>query len=138
MTPLEMAPRHNKKEILQAMFLDVFSSPVYEEEKLREHFCPEYTQSVDGKTLNFEQFCQHIRVQKQVIKNLTVAFKTLVEDGDIVFSNHVARAEMLDGRTGEIHVIAEFRFKGDKILACDELTHMISGDPQDRDLGSRH
>ncbi len=131
-------PGQNNKEILQKMFKEVFASSAYGDETLDKYFSPDYMQSVDGKTLDFEHFRQHIRVQKQTTKSVSIRFKTLTEEGDIVFSNHVTRGETVDGRIGEFHVIAEFRFRDGKIVACDELTYMLAGDPQDRDLGSRH
>ena len=133
-----ISPGQNNKQALQTMFNEVFASLAYDEGTVRKHFSLDYTQTVDGKTLDFEQFCRHIRVQKQAIRSLSITFKTLAQEGDVVFSNHVARAEMVEGRTGEMHIMAEFRFQNGKITACDELTHMVSGHPQDRDLGSRH
>ena len=91
-----------------------------------------------GKDLGFEQFLQHLRTQKAAIKTMLFHFKTVVEEGDVVFSNHIASGETNEGREGEVQVMAEFQIRDGKIVSCDELTHMISGDQRDRDLGSRH
>ena len=34
-------------------------------------------------------------------------------------------------------VIAVFEFKDQKLISCDELTHLIEGSNDDRDMGSR-
>ena len=130
-------PSENNENLLRRMFAEVFIPPAYDEAAIHRYFSNDYRQSVDGRVLDLNQLCQHVRVQKQALKELKIEFKTLLSGCDVVFSNHVARAESMDGRSIQIHVIAEFRFRDGKIIACDELSHLIDGDPHDGDLGSR-
>jgi hypothetical protein len=134
-----LAPsEQSNKDRLRAMFEEVFISSTYSDETVDRYFTSDYVQSVDGKVLHLERFRQHIRVQKEALRGLSIEFKTLAGEGDVVFSNHIAKAETIEGRMSEIHVIAEFRFRDGRVMACDELSHMVSGHEQDRDLGSRH
>jgi hypothetical protein len=134
----KMTPSQSNKAILRAMFQEVFTSPVYNEETVRKYFSPQYSQTVDGKTLDFTQFCQHVQVQKQATKSITIHFKALAEEGDFVFSHHIAKAELCDHRTVKFQIFAEFRFQDGKLIACNELTRMLCGNPDDRDLGSKY
>lgn len=38
----------------------------------------------------------------------------------------------------KMHVIAEFHIKAGKLFYCDELTALIEGDTQNRNIGSEH
>ena len=135
----EALPNTNtNKEILRTMFREVFESSTYDEAIVRRYFSSEYIQSVDGKTLDLEHFLQHVKVLKQAVKAMTFHFNTLAADGNIVFSNHLVKSETVEGRMSEIHVIAEFRFHDGKVVSCDELTRMLTGDERERDIGSRH
>jgi hypothetical protein len=129
---------YNHKKTIKDLFKSIFENQVYNEETINRYFAAEYIQHVDGTVLNFDQFRSHVRLQKETISTMSFEFKTLIREDDIVFSNHIVNGTTKDGRSGKIEVLAEFRFSDDKIIYCNELTHMISGDERDRDLGSRH
>ncbi len=120
------------------MFKDIFENPTFDEAAIDGYFSTEYIQQVDGKIINFEQFKQHVRVLKDSMKSVSAEFKTLVQEDNIVFSNHLISGLNKEDRSVEGQVIAEFTFKDGKIISCDELTRMTKGDEKDRDLGSRH
>ena len=127
------------KKLLQNAFTAVIENPVHDPALIQKYFSEDYTQLVDGKTLNFETFNRHMEVLKETMQHLNIQFKTLVQEGNVVFSNHLANGITKEGRSGQMQIIAEFRFNNDdRICYCDELTHQISGDSRDRDMGSRH
>ncbi|PTS98553.1 nuclear transport factor 2 family protein [Pedobacter sp. HMWF019] len=128
----------NNKAIFKELFQDMFANQVYNESVISHYFTPEYRQEVDGKILIYEQFCKHIMVQKEVVASMTFEFQTLIEERNILFSNHIATIKMKNGENLEIRIIGEFHFINGKINYCNELTHMISGDSSNKDLGSRH
>ncbi|RAJ27237.1 nuclear transport factor 2 family protein [Pedobacter cryoconitis] len=123
------------KSRLREVFSEVLENPVYKEELVNKYFSQNYVQHVDGKTLHFEGFNRHMKTLKKDMPEIKINIKTLVQEGNTVFSNHIVSKK----ETGDmkIQVIGEFRFEGDQICYCDELTYLISGDPKDRDLGSR-
>lgn len=114
----------------------IFSSSDFNEDIIREVVDPSYIQHVDGHTLRIEEFIQHLRLLKERTKSIEIGFKTLVQEGEIVFSNHIITATMKDNSKTTIHVIAEFRIKDGKMYYCDELTSLIDGDSENKDLGS--
>lgn len=50
---------------------------------------PSYVQKVDSVELDYNSFVDHIRQQKKVIDTLNVEFISLVQERNIVFSNHI-------------------------------------------------
>jgi len=125
------------KSRLKEVFSEVLESSVYNEILVRKYFSQDYIQHVDGKTLHFDSFLQHMKALKQDGSELLIDIKTLVQEGNTVFSNHLVNVTTIENRKTQIQVIGEFRFQGDQICYCDELTHLISGDSKDKDLGSR-
>jgi predicted SnoaL-like aldol condensation-catalyzing enzyme len=126
------------KEIVRNLFKNVFESPEFNEEILRNYVDTAYIQQVDGKTLNYPEFVLHIKLLKEKVNSLNVEFLTLVEEGDIVFSNHIVSLTLNDGKKGKSHGIAEFRIRDGKLYSCDELTFLVEGREKDKDLGSRN
>jgi ketosteroid isomerase-like protein len=129
---------NDNKSLLRQMFQEVFAGTDLDETLIRRYFSENYTQTVDGETLGFGEFLQHMLVLKQATKSLSVRFKTLIQEDNVVFSNHFVSGVTVEGRSVEAHVMAEFRFQKGKIISCDELTRVVSGSEADRDLGSRH
>jgi hypothetical protein len=127
----------DSKKLIKDVFLHIFESPGYDEALIDKYFSPHYVQHVDGKTLKFEGFKQHIKVVKDAMASVSIQFKTLIQDDHIVFSNHLAKGTTKEGRQGEVEVIAEFHIRNNRIYYCNELTRQLSGDERDRDLGSR-
>ena len=125
------------KQIIRSVFTNILESPVMDEVLISKYFSTDYIQYVDGKTINFEDFVKHIQVLKAKIRQISISIKSIVAEGDIVFTNHEVTATMQDGRNGKMKVIAEFRLRDNKVYYCDELTHMVEGDDKDKDLGSR-
>ncbi len=125
------------KQIIKTALTEILENIEFDELLIEKYFSKEYIQHVDGKTIDYKNFKDHIRTLKAHVKSQSISINSIVEEGDIVFTNHIVTFTMQDGRNGQIKVIAEFRIKDDKIYYCDELTHMIAGDDKDRDLGSR-
>lgn len=128
----------DNKHLIQDAFRHLFETPGYDENIIRQYFSTDYVQHVDGKTLHFSDFMTHIKLLKETVPAMSVSFTTLAQEGNIVFSNHTVAATTIEGRSGVVQVIAEFHTSNNKIIYCSELTRQLSGDPQDRDLGSRH
>lgn len=119
-------------------FRKIFGTAEFDEAFLRQMFDTSYIQHVDGKTMGLEEFIQHMKLLKERTQSIHVDFRSVITEGEIVFSNHVVEALMKDGSSSVIQVIAEFRINNGKVYYCDELTHLISGDAASRDLGSAH
>lgn len=125
------------KELIRNAFKAVVENQTYDPTIIEKYFSRDYHQYVDGEELDFDGFCQHMKAQKLAIKYLLIDFQTIIEEGNIVFTNHSVEIQTNEGRHALIHVIAEFRIQDGKITYCNELTRLVSGDERERDLGSR-
>ncbi|MDA0911127.1 MAG: nuclear transport factor 2 family protein, partial [Proteobacteria bacterium] len=116
----------------------IFEKDGFDEADIHKYFHPDYTQYVDGKILKFDNFIAHIKALKSTVSQVKIHFEHLIEEGNKVCSVHYPEAEKINGMIIKAKVIAMFEFKGDQLILCDELTHLIEGDKEDEDLGSRH
>jgi len=104
---------------------------------LSRYFAPDYVQDVDGKRLDYAGFIDHARVLKTHLRRGRAAIETLIVDGDTIADIHVVEAEKTNGDSIRTKVIAFFTVRGGKIVRVDELTHLLHGADEDRDMGSR-
>jgi len=128
----------NNKQFIKTLFEKIFEEREYDGAFIQNSVDKDYIQHVDGKTLGYKEFVQHIQLLKTKISSCNIEFLTLVEDGEIVFSNHIVNLTLKDGAQGRSHVIAEFRIRDGKLYYCDELTFLIEGSEKDKNLGSAH
>ncbi len=59
-------------------------------------------------------------------------------ENDKVCTVHVAQGIKDDGNLVRTQVNALFQIKQQKIILCNELTHLITGQESDSDLGLRY
>lgn len=127
----------NNKEIIKQVFREVFETRNFNESKIVELFHENYTQHVDGKKLSLQDFIAHIKKLKEELSSVKIIFDHIVCEDDSVCTVHRALGVKKSGVEVHAKVIAYFKLKDGKVLLCDELTHMVKGEEEDRDLGSR-
>lgn len=115
----------------------IVASPKHQPALIAEFFCADYQQKVDGKTLDYSQFVQHMALLKQLTRSMTLTFVAVAEQGNAVLTHHQVRVVKRDGSYSLVKVLAHFTVHDGKISACDELTQLLEGGHDDRDLGSR-
>ncbi|WP_277640849.1 hypothetical protein [Wolinella succinogenes] len=125
------------KELIVALFRDLLEAPVLDLSLVERYVSPDYVQMVDGAILDYSGFIEHLKKQKEIVKSMKVEFLALVQEGEIVFSNHVVKVEKKDGSYLEVKVIAQFTLFENRLIRCDELTRLLLGDKKDQDIGSR-
>lgn len=123
-------------ELLQRMFA-AFTNPETTPEELAEFLTPDYVQRVDGKQLGYDEFLQHHQALQKTISSGSVDFEHFVTDGLSAATVHVAEATKLSGERIRLKVVAYYAFRGNRISLVDELTHLLEGEQEDRDVGSR-
>lgn len=126
------------KDVILSVFEEVLGSSSVDEQTIEKYFDPSYIQNVDGVVLDYQGFIKHMKKQKEVIKSIDVEFVTIVQEGDIVFTNHIVDAQKKDDFCVKVKVIAQFTIRDGRLIGCDELTHLLSGNKEDKDIGSRH
>lgn len=126
------------KSIVLRAFKDVVEARFFDQAAIELCFSENYKQCVDGKILKYSEFLEHLRKQKERIAEAKVTIIEMISEKSIVFTNHEVDVVAIDGARSKFKVIAQFTVLNGKIVACDELTRMISGTKDDQDLGSRH
>lgn len=123
-------------DLLRRLFA-AFTDPATKPEDFAELLTPDYVQRVDGKELDYAGFLHHSAALQASIASGSVSFEHIVTDGASAATVHVADAVKNDGERIRLKVIAYYQFRGNRISLVDELTHLLEGTAQDRDLGSR-
>jgi hypothetical protein len=123
-------------DLLRRMFA-AFTNPTTKPEVYAELLTPDYIQRVDGKQLDYVGFLRHSEALQVSLKSSSVTFEHIVTDGISAATVHLAQAVKTNGDRIRIKVIAYYQFRGNRICLVDELTHLLEGPEQDRDLGSR-
>lgn len=124
------------EKIVKEMLHQVIESKTYEEKVVLQYFSPAYEQIVDHSTLDFEGFKQHIKKLKQLIETVDVRILNTAVHDNTVFTKHLVHSVLKDGSQHTHKVFAEFTFAGDKIIRCEELTCLLSGSEEAKNLGS--
>lgn len=121
---------------IKRMFTNILETPSFDEELVQEYFTEDYIQNVDGSTLNRNEFEQHVKKLKSKTKTLHIEILNAAENEHTVFTKHLVNTVLKTGETVQLKVFAEFTFFGNKIKHCDELTILLKGNSNEKDLGS--
>lgn len=124
------------KHFIQQVFKEVLENPVFDELLIEKYFSKEYIQLVDHNQLNYEEFVLHIKKLKEKVAEQKMEIISHAENGNIIFTNHVARSILKDGSSASHKVLAEFTIQDHKIIRCDELTLLVEGNHTEKNLGS--
>ena len=114
------------------------------EAKIPKYFDRDYVQHVDGKTIGYDEFVDHMKVVHGKIKDVSVRWKELhayafANDGKRethIFSHHVVSyKDRASGAEGSAEVCGLFKCGTDLIFECNEMT-MVTRGAMGADLGS--
>jgi ketosteroid isomerase-like protein len=129
-----------ESSLLKKIILDDFKTVAdmnASEADYGKHVSKDYVQKVNGETMDYQGFIDHMIALKKTVKSIRITFHEILEDGNKVVTRHTAQGVKNDNTMVEMDLIAIFEIKDGKIVSCHELTHMIKGSQKDRDLGSR-
>lgn len=132
-----LSSKKDNEELVRKVFKNIIEADHVRENEVARFFSPDYVQHVDGHTLDYQGFIHHLHAQRKEIASMRVSFLSIVGDDHDVFTNHIVSVCKKDGTEAAIKVLAQFTIRNKKIIACDELTYMISGAAGDKNLGSR-
>ncbi|WBU49909.1 nuclear transport factor 2 family protein [Kosakonia pseudosacchari] len=126
-------------DIIQRIALalrSVVCHPDHNEAKIREFFSPDYQQIVDGQTLDFTGFVEHMARLKHLTHAIDVTVVAIAGQNNNVLTHHRVAVSKKDGTQAHIDVFAHFTLENGLITRCEELTRLVQGTAQDRSLGS--
>lgn len=116
---------------------EIICSPEHDEQKIAQYFAADYRQIVDGKSLSYDDFINHMSALKAQTQKMHLTVKAAVGEGDTVFTQHYVKVEKNETEWSEFEVFARFTLLAGKIHRCEEVTRMIHGVSEDSDFGSR-
>lgn len=114
----------------------VVCHPDHNEAKIREFFSPDYQQVVDGQSLDFTGFVEHMAKLKHLTHAIDVTVVAIAGQNNDVLTHHLVAVSKKDGAQAHIDVFAHFTLENGLITRCEELTRLVQGTVQDRSLGS--
>lgn len=124
------------KHIIQEVFTNILENPVFDLSLIEQYFSKDYIQLVDHTQLSYEEFILHIKKLKEKVSGQKIDLINYAENGNIIFTHHMARSVLKDGSIVRHKVLAEFTIHEDKIIRCDELTLLLEGGQTEKNLGS--
>jgi len=125
------------KDFLKIAFEHTIEDVHATEADIAKYFSKDYVQYTDGVKLTYDDFIAHMKAQKEAMTSIKVTFKHMVAENNQVATVHIIDGVKKDGGTIQGQVNALFMIKDNKLIYCNELTHLIKGSKKDKDLGSR-
>lgn len=126
----------DNKELIRTVFHLLFESEKMNPKDISAYFSQNYVQTVGNERLDFDEFICHVGKVREKLSSCRISFRTLISEGNIVFSNHFVDAAMRNGTTLRQHILAEFEITDGKIIRCDELACLLEGDVAESNLAS--
>lgn len=124
------------KNFIEKVFKEVIENLEADENTISQYFSPHYMQYVDGQQLNYEDFVQHMMVQKSLLISVKATIQQCVVEGNTLCTVHKIEAIKKNGNKIIVKVIAYFEIEAGKIIVCDELTYLLKGEDVDKNIGS--
>lgn len=121
---------------IKQVFKDVIENPTYDKLLVNKYFNENYIQTVDGQTFDFKKFNKHLIKLKSKISKQSVEFENIIANENYIFTKHIVESTLINGEIIKHKVLAEFKIKNSKIIRCDELTMLLSGNKDVANLGS--
>ncbi|WP_158963062.1 nuclear transport factor 2-like protein [Myroides fluvii] len=124
------------EKLVEAMLHTIIEGQAYNERDIQHYFSPKYKQIVDQVQLDFAGFKQHIHKLKELIASVEITILNTASRGNTVFTKHLVSSVLKDGICYKHKVMAEFTIEEGKITRCEELTLLIEGLAQGKQLGA--
>ncbi|MFJ4094609.1 nuclear transport factor 2 family protein [Kitasatospora sp. NPDC089913] len=107
------------------------------DEAVSRHFTPDYRQRTNGVWSDRAGFVEHIAKLRSLVREGRVEVHDELRDGTRYADRHTVTVTRNDGRTSriEVYLFAELAADG-RFERVEETTLLLTGDEDDRDLGS--
>ena len=128
--------REDAEALLGTAFDALFNRDA-DRETLDRYISEGYSAWSDGRVIGREQFEAHVFAIRKEIQSMEVAFEDVVTADDRIAAAMTFTLHRGDGRTSQMRVHAFYTIRDGKIQRLSELTHLLSGAEEDRDLASR-
>lgn len=96
----------------------------------------DFINPIDGETFNYDQWVTHQKHIKELVKSMKPTFDLMIAEGDYVATIFHVHLIKKDGSELNVKDMAFFKIKNHKIVYVEELTRLINGSEQDKNIGS--
>ena len=96
----------------------------------------DFINPIDGNVFNYEQWVEHQKHIKAMMKSMRPTFDLLVAEGNQVAAIFRIKLIKNDGAELEVLDMAFFEIKDYKIIYVKELTRLLKGPPENQNIGS--
>ncbi|NEC20736.1 nuclear transport factor 2 family protein [Streptomyces parvus] len=105
-------------------------------EAVDRHFAPDYRQRTNGVWSDRESFVQHMTRLRSLVRDGHMEVHDELRDGPRYADRHTVTVTRHDGRVAvtEVYLFAEMAPDG-RFRRVEETTRLVSGHPDDGDLG---
>ena len=124
------------RHYIKRVFEDVIEDIHADETVISQYFSPLYMQYADGHVLNYDEFIQHMLVQKRLLETVKVTIERCIVEKNKICTIHRVDAVKKNGNSLAVRVIAYFEVEEGKITLCDELTYLLKGEGADKNIGT--
>lgn len=118
--------------------LNVFADTSKTSGELAGYFSNDFIQISDGHSLGYKEFLVHVGELRKTMKSINFDLVQVVAENDIVATHHIATGIKQNGKTVKTEFFAFFTIKDNKIVNCQEVSRMLQGESEDKDLSYRH
>ena len=124
------------KEFLLTAY-DQFIRKAPDQQTLDRYFTDDFTSYSDGAVMDRHQFESHLSVLHSELRSFSVRFEQIITAEDRIAAILLIDFEKTDGAKSKVKVYVFYELRDGKLCAIDEITRLISGDPEGRDLVRR-
>ncbi len=117
-------------------FFRLFADPSISADVFGRLMTPDYVQRVDGIELDFAGFIAHRTKLLEALSDMKVTFEHYVGDGRSAATVHLADVVKKNGDKVQLKVIAFYQLKDRRLSYVEELTFLVAGSHEDKNLGS--
>jgi hypothetical protein len=96
----------------------------------------DFVNPIDGNVFNYEQWVAHQKHIKELVRSMKPAFDVMVAEGNNVAAIYHIDIVKNDNSKLTVKDMAFFKIAHGKIVYCEELTRLITGNEEDKNIGS--
>lgn len=123
----------SNKQVVKNLF-STFANTHSTANDLDKFLSKKYVEVSDGHKLNYPQFMSYVEKLHHMMKSMHVKFIQIVSDGDIVATHHITYCVKQNGKVVKTEIFGFFTVKNHKVVSSQQISRMIKGDKNDKDL----
>lgn len=124
----------SKIDALKTIWTEVYNQDLDTESIIHKHFNDDYTQCINGVSLNKAEYIKHVISQKQLMNINHIEYIEYLESGNKLFALYKATGMNTDGQQIEGEVISYIEFYNEKISRIHGQVHLLKGNFSDVDM----